>query len=155
MNRNYQYSLQPMVNKKCSRCGKTKPLSEFSKNASKKGGHNSVCRECTAVSGRQWYEANKELTRSRAREWRKENREGYGAAQKRHRAKYPEKIKARRVVQYAVHLGKLPRVASLKCFHCENQAQHYHHHKGYAKEHWLDVVPVCSPCHSALDNSQE
>lgn len=51
----------------------------------------------------------------------------------------------------AVERGKLPRVRTLQCTYCPNQAQGYHHHKGYAPEHRLDVIPVCHPCHVALD----
>lgn len=62
---------------------------------------------------------------------------------------HPEKYKARQVVRFAIRSGKLPRPDSRLCHYCPKPAQQYHHHKGYAKEHWLDVVPVCVPCHNA------
>lgn len=155
MNRSFPYCVrQPTIKKKCSRCKKTKPLSEFRENASRKGGRNNKCGECV-VKDRQWYEANRESALRRAKEWKKKNREREAARAKRDRMKHPEKAKARNAVAAAVRFGRMPRVASLKCFRCENQARHYHHHKGYAEEHWLDVVPVCGPCHLVLDNSQE
>ena len=38
---------------------------------------------------------------------------------------------------------------TLQCS-CGQQAKHYHHHKGYTKKHWLDVIPVCTKCHSII-----
>jgi hypothetical protein len=40
----------------------------------------------------------------------------------------------------------LPRVRNLQCHYCGNRAHQYHHHRGYAPEHWLDVVPACRKC---------
>jgi len=77
------------------------------------------------------------------------------AAQKRHdlkqKAKYPEQIKARNAVNHAIAAGKLPHPDTLQCS-CGEQAKHYHHHKGYEPEHWLDVVPACLECHTKLRN---
>ena len=35
---------------------------------------------------------------------------------------------------------------------CGKQGEQYHHHKGYAPEHRLDVVPICRKCHDELEN---
>lgn len=63
---------------------------------------------------------------------------------------------ARQAVQYAIKIGKLPKVSTLFCVPCFSNirleaAKQYHHHKGYAPEHQLDVIPVCIPCHNQLD----
>lgn len=63
---------------------------------------------------------------------------------------HPDWRKAHSAVRYAIKNRKLPPVNSLKCA-CGNQAAQYHHHKGYAPEHWLDVVPVCIKCHNHLN----
>lgn len=48
----------------------------------------------------------------------------------------------------AVKQGMKPATAFI-CADCgQAQAEEYHHYKGYAKEHWLDVVPLCLPCHA-------
>ena len=57
------------------------------------------------------------------------------------------KIKAKTAVLIAVRAGRIPAANSLKCTECGEQAQHYHHHLGYEKEHWFSVVPVCIKCH--------
>lgn len=61
---------------------------------------------------------------------------------------YPERIKARGIVCYAVKTGRLPRPNTLQCHYCPAQAEQYHHRLGYAPEHWFDVVPICRKCHS-------
>jgi len=73
---------------------------------------------------------------------------------KRYYVHYPERLKAKRAISNAIRSDKLPRPDTLQCHYylqnpdCEKQAQQYHHHKGYAPKHWLDVIPVCIPCHN-------
>jgi hypothetical protein len=38
-------------------------------------------------------------------------------------------------------------VQTRRCVHCGETAAAYHHHRGYKREHFLDVVPVCRECH--------
>ena len=64
------------------------------------------------------------------------------------RRKKPAHYRARQFVTNHVQWGKLPRASTLKCIKCNRPANQYHHHKGYAKEYWLDVVPMCQSCHS-------
>ena len=49
-------------------------------------------------------------------------------------------------VRHAIKRGKLRPVRSEVCA-CGQPARHYHHHKGYAREHRLTVVPLCGSCH--------
>lgn len=71
-------------------------------------------------------------------------------ATKRYHLRYPEKHKAHDAIVYAIKKGKLPRPDTKLCHYCPKPAQEYHHHKGYAQEHWLDVIPVCIDCHNNL-----
>lgn len=41
--------------KRCPKCGKTKPVSEFGKNASRPDGFTDECRECRNIRHREWY----------------------------------------------------------------------------------------------------
>ena len=50
-------------------------------------------------------------------------------------------------VREAIAAGRLPRPRDVACTGCGAQAAEYHHHKGYAPEHRLDVVAVCRSCH--------
>jgi hypothetical protein len=57
------------------------------------------------------------------------------------------KDQARLAVRNEVRAGRMPRVATLFC-KCGAQAANYHHHNGYDREHWLDVIPICKKCHT-------
>jgi hypothetical protein len=129
-------------------------------------------REDVLKKEREYYQAHRQEHTEYNREYRqtpagiaarkKENdnyREKHGkeisARTKHYRNLFPEKYKAHEALTYAVKTGKLPAVQSQKCSVCKNkQAQEYHHHRGYDKEHWLDVIPVCSKCHKILDKHQ-
>jgi hypothetical protein len=67
---------------------------------------------------------------------------------------HPEKRKAGIVVNNAIWTGKLSRSSIYHCRYCWKQAQQYHHHRGYAREHWLDVQPVCCRCHVNIHHFQ-
>lgn len=69
---------------------------------------------------------------------------------KRYNARHPERVAARQAVVKAIKDGRLLPPNSLQCHYGKHPAEHYHHHKGYAPEHWLDVVPVCIPCHTKI-----
>ena|SRR5579863_9599822 len=43
--------------------------------------------------------------------------------------------------------GRTPKASQLNCTDCGKPACEYDHYLGYAKEHWLDVEPVCRSCH--------
>lgn len=70
-----------------------------------------------------------------------------------YRAKWPEKAGARSAVRVAVLRGELPRLNDCACARCGAAANHYHHHKGYSQECWLDVIPVCHNCHHVLEQA--
>lgn len=54
---------------------------------------------------------------------------------------------ARAKVNDWVRDNRMAHPSTLKCTKCGRQAEQYHHHNGYAKENWLDVIPVCAKCH--------
>lgn len=95
-------------------------------------------------------EAKKEL----ARKLRREKAELQQATDLRYRRNHPERYCARYAVNNAVADGRLPKASSLPCAladeHCKGVME-YHHHKGYAIENALDVLPVCNFHHRQLD----
>ena len=72
-----------------------------------------------------------------------------------HYIRYPERWKAKGSIQFAIKSGKLPRSDTLQCHYCPEKAEQYHHHKGYAQKHWLDVIPVCRKCHTKIHTRKE
>src|SRR3972149_2677809 len=58
--------------------------------------------------------------------------------------RFPNKIKAYEAVRRAIKTGKLTHPSKRYCgYCCSYPAAKYRHYLGYAKEHRLDVAPVC------------
>lgn len=69
---------------------------------------------------------------------------------RRHNAAYPEQHRAQNAVNKAVRFGKL--IRPNVCSRCGSVSSiHAHHHLGYAREHYLDVVWLCTKCHPRAD----
>lgn len=52
--------------------------------------------------------------------------------------------RAHAAVTKAIRDGVLPPVTTRSCVDCGAVATAYDHYKGYARENWLDVEPVCT-----------
>jgi hypothetical protein len=61
--------------KRCTKCGETKTLDAFSRDASKRDGRLPSCKDCKREAARRQYAANPEPVRERARRWREANPE--------------------------------------------------------------------------------
>jgi hypothetical protein len=72
------------------------------------------------------------------------------AESRRYRERHPEKSRARGAVWIQIRRG-MPKAKDLSCVDCGKPAQRYDHYKGYEREHWLDVQPVCVRCCSARE----
>jgi len=55
--------------------------------------------------------------------------------------------RAHAAVRGAILAGRLSAPSTLPCVDCERLGTVYHHHLGYAPEHWLSVVAICDGCH--------
>lgn len=60
-----------MATKNCSRCGKTKPLTEFHKRKASKDGLCPICKPCAIVKSQKWYSENIERKKAFDREYNK------------------------------------------------------------------------------------
>lgn len=169
---------EPIKTKTCRVCKQTKPLTEFYKSRVSRDGYINSCKDCRNAQIRRYQKTEKYKTyikcfqrSEKSKAYQKHYKEQYSksengkAAQKRYNQskkgrvrhvrhtkqavnRHPECYKARMAVRQAVVKGKLLKVDSLRCS-CGDIAKHYHHHKGYEQEHWLDVVPVCVKCHTS------
>ena len=122
--------------KACTKCKQIKPLSAFYKDSRNDNGLQGWCKECHKcnVYSYRKTEKGKQLCRKYA---------------KRYHKRYPEKTRAIHAVNGAIRSGKLPKANTRICG-CGNQAEHYHHYNGYAKENHFDVVPLCIVCHTNI-----
>ncbi len=153
-----------IIEKTCSKCKRTKANSEFYPRKNSMHGTRSECKDCWCKSAGERQKKNRAGHNAANHRYRQTHKEQMQAYQKRYnqtkrgkanncrnsrkqREKYPERIKAMNAVNHAVTRGDLPHVSLCRCVQCPRQAQEWHHYKGYAPEHWLDVLPLCIPCH--------
>lgn len=162
--------LETIIYKQCSKCKEVKPISEFYKDRAQKSGYRPSCKACKRKyqqsdagkeSIRRYYRKHPDKIATYRRKYQKTEAfrdaihrfartEKGKACKKRLYWKHIDKIRARSAVGSAVKKSTIPAAQTLRCVHCPKPATEYHHHLGYAKEHWLDVIPVCLPCHTGL-----
>lgn len=164
------------MGKKCSKCKVVKSKSEFSRDKSKKDGLYSSCKECKEKHRKNYYENNKVLLNTKAREyysknkqreidqsrkWHRNNTEKAKATDKRYyeknkeklltnyrkyHKKHPEREIARNTVRYAVKTGKIQKPD--RCINCNVINPLDGHHEDYDKP--LEVQWLCRSCHKQL-----
>ena len=96
--------------KTCTKCGETKPFSEFHRHAGKLDGRRSECKACASVIRAAWYAANKdrakadmakryaadpEITKARNARWRVANIDKVRSYSSKWNAAHPENARAR------------------------------------------------------------
>ncbi len=141
--------------KKCSSCFEDKDISGFYKHPLGRDGHFNSCKVCM-------------IEKTMAYAKTPAGKASHQRAEKRHvekyRIRYRVKWQAHSAASYLRHLirhqarnavgaevraGRLPKAVDCPCTNCGELASQYHHWRGYAKQFWLDVIPLCLPCHSA------
>lgn len=160
--------------KYCPKCESVKPSDDFYVDSTRYDGLSSMCKVCKRGldKGYSKTEAGQKSRQERKNRYRQSKKgrateRSYKQSEKvklatrlykrseagklaylRQRQNHPERFKAREAVIYAVKIGRLPRVSTLKCQDCGESAREYHHWS-YEPEHWLDVIPLCKNHHSA------
>jgi hypothetical protein len=151
-----------IILKTCTRCKEVKSVAEFNGRGGRYPGPKPHCKDCDKKLFKEWSDKNAEHNRKRARDYHHENRdvaiakmkERYWADPEKARARVrdqrlhnPNRGRAHATVQRAIKAGKMHPAHSVACASCGGPAEVYHHHKGYDREHWLTVVPLCALCH--------
>ena len=112
-------TVEELFGRKCSECKRLRKWEDFYNDYKNREGFTFTCDICNRnAHGREYIRATRERNRV------------YSA------------------VRRAVISGKLPPIKTCACKSCGKPATNYHHHNGYEKENWLDVVPLCGKCHS-------
>ncbi len=121
--------------KLCQRCKTVKPRHEFYKRRKTGVAIQALCKPCILQRRKEW----DRTAQGKASKPRAQKKERAGIARE-----------ARMAVYYGVKYGYIPPATSLPCIRCLMQADQYHHHHGYRKEYWRDVVPLCRRCHTLI-----
>jgi len=138
------------IKKRCYKCGKVKPVTEFYKNASRPDGYQQQCKKCHKETIKQYQQTKVgRETQKRYKRSEKGKTTQLKAALKRQQngdAKY----KARRAIIDAVHQGRIKK--PMYCEWCGRpETLHGHHHHGYDDKHKFDVVWLCPLCHQIAE----
>lgn len=139
-----------MSSKRCSRCGRELPLSQYHVNCRTRDKHTTICKECTSRISRERYKQNSEAARKRAREYVLSDPQRNYENKCREYSRNPSHKNAGKVVAAAVLAGILekPNV----CYGCgcpDTERRMEAHHHDYSNQ--LSVVWLCPVCHAALD----
>ena len=109
--------------------------------------------EATRTSWRRWDEKNRTKRRSWSRARYKAHRLTECARAKRVREKFKDHCRARWAVAQQIRYHGVKKKPCTDCgTTCKVQA---HHHNGYDKAHWLDIVWLCSLCHGKRHHAEE
>jgi hypothetical protein len=160
--------------KTCTRCGESKPLTEFYKWKRSKDGLTAGCKECIRAARREyvaehheevnaslraWHQGNREKAVARLRDYwaenaerlREQKREHYAANRERiledtrkYAERNPQKMDARMKMRSAIKTGKLVREP---CLFCDDPTAEGHHHD-YSKP--LEVTWLCKRHHELI-----
>lgn len=88
------------ASKNCTKCGESKPLSEFYRTSKGKLGHTAACKVCTITAAENYRKDNLEKIRARDRDRYANDKEKFQAKAKRHYAKNAEQYKAANRANY-------------------------------------------------------
>jgi hypothetical protein len=84
-----------MSEKTCTKCGQSKPLSEYYRDAKARDGHQFHCKQCDGASRRAYYQANKVKILEHNEKYAKENRDIILAYGKQYHAGHREENRQR------------------------------------------------------------
>ncbi len=149
-----------MTDKRCTKCGETKPRSEFGRHKGKKDDLRSRCKGCRTDGQRDYVARNRDKVRAYDRKYRSEHREPLREKCKRYRGRNQQEIYRRhqqwraanparaavmgraRAAVYTSELEPQP------CEICGDTTNIHAHHPDYSKP--LDVRWLCSAHHRQL-----
>ena len=140
----------------CKKCANTNKRAYRRTEKGKAARRKYKCSEEGMASNKRYYLSEKGKAAARKYSRTKKGKEtsyrgNHSEAGKRARDSYYQRHKkdhkAHGAVGRAVEAGILPHISTQRCKDCETAAIDYHHHLGYEKEHWLDVIPLCRKCH--------
>lgn len=100
--------------KHCAKCKQTKPFSLFSKDATKKDGFNSWCKDCKAVQTKLWKSKNKDSVKVYAKDYAEKNKAKRASLQKKREASKLKRTPAWLTDFDKLHMECLYQVAAMR-----------------------------------------
>ena len=140
------------MEKQCSHCKDSKPLTDFHRSTKSSDGRQSFCRDCNKKYQRRYMRTYRHTDNGKAIQKRFTHSEKGRVYSRKIYRRHRNKKMASSMVRDHIKRGLIPHPTTMFCVHCGEQATEYHHHKGYAKVHWYDVLPICTVCHQIKHN---
>ena len=147
--------------RKCSRCERVLPESDYNKNSRDRFGLARWCRRCSAQRSEQWYSDNRELQVCRASEWSREHperrKEIANAWARRNPESGRQSTQRRRTRKVSNGVFKvadrdLLRLTSASCYHCGASSEHIDHIIPISRggSHSIgNLGPMCAQCNQS------
>jgi hypothetical protein len=133
----------------CRTCKIDKPYYEYYKNSLRKDGYEVDCKKCCNKRNNEYRRRTGYNRTEKMKEYRRKTGKTLYSYRReillRYSAKNKEAIKARVAVREAIKKGEIERLPCQKCGESKVQA---HHHNGYNREHWLDIIWLCQEHHT-------
>lgn len=135
--------------KRCSKCDKIKPISEFYKDKGSRDGHYFYCKTCSKSAAKAWQSDNWDKVLSNVSEYRKENPDKRKAIQQRRSAA----IRGSNDNTLSTdEWNKILEEFQSLCAYCSAPWEHQDHFIPISKggTHTADnVFPACAPCNQS------
>ena len=145
------------MNKTCTKCGETKPTTEFYKRSDARDGLQAHCKSCKKARSKAWYEANREEKKARDKAYYEANREKEKA---RHKAYYKtpagkfsvyKKSAKVRGIPFLMEFQQFEGLWQKPCYYCEAEIKTIGLDRvdNDGPYHIDNVVPCCPPCNGS------
>ena len=139
-----------METKKCSRCGRTLPTTDFNWANKAKGKRQDMCRECFSEYNRKRYASDPERFKRAVSEHKRRDPQAVLRTRLATNARNPTKQNAHKCVEAALKAGAIENPGVCYGCGCTSDEQRIEaHHHDYRRP--LDVVWLCTPCHRRMD----
>jgi 5-methylcytosine-specific restriction endonuclease McrA len=88
------------MDRTCTKCGETKPITEYTRHKSSPDGIRTYCKACAAASRRDWYERNAESEREASRQYKREHPDEIREYKRDYHRRNRERVNEHRREQY-------------------------------------------------------
>lgn len=148
-------AIETRVVKTCSTCKVVKSLEDYHRNRSTKDGRVSMCKPCNIIKSQKYYRNNIELSRKKAREYRRKawatNKEHQKKVRDAYRANNPERLREwQRRGHFKFQYGVTPewvdariKAQNSQCLLCDRKTDLVVDHNHNTKE---VRGLICNPC---------
>lgn len=144
--------MRDLEEKKCSKCEKIQPITEFYPHEQCRDKHTNICKSCEQIRHREYYLKNKAKVALINKNWRINNPEKHRKSSfesiKKWKKHNVEAAKAHQLVNN--HILRKKNLVPINCEKCGDVTKLQAHHEDYSKP--FDIMWLCKKCHLKKHN---